>query len=81
MRRFQSVARANLPTGFRQHDLRHRRVTTWLAQGKSPALVQQAMGHSDVKTTMGYYRFLPEHLRSLVDEVSAAPVAVAIERS
>jgi integrase/recombinase XerD len=73
-----AVARANLPKGFRQHDLRHRRVTTWLAQGKSPALVQQAMGHSDVKTTMGYYKFLPEHLRSLVDSVPSVPAAQAM---
>lgn len=75
-----AAARTELPNGFRQHDLRHRRVTTWLADGKSPALVQQAMGHSDVKTTMGYYKFLPEHLRSLVDvsptRVSIAAVAV-----
>ncbi len=69
---FKNAAkRAKLSTQFRQHDLRHRRVTTWLSAGKSPALVQRAMGHSDIKTTLGYYRFLPEDLRSLVED---APV-------
>lgn len=63
-----AAGRAELPKEFRQHDLRHRRVTTWLADGKSPIAVMHAMGHSDIKVTMGYYRFLPEHLRGLVDQ-------------
>lgn len=63
-----AAAHAELPVGLRQHDLRHRRVTTWLAEGKSPVHVQHAMGHSDVKTTMGYYSFLPEHLKALVTQ-------------
>lgn len=48
--RFQST----LPRGerlpklgdFRPHDLRHRRVTTWLAGEKNPVHVKEAMGHS-----------------------------------
>lgn len=73
-----AVARANLalqrdkrdpiPEAWVMHDLRHRRVTTWLGEGKSPVHVQQAMGHSALSTTMGYYKFLPEHLRALVEE-------------
>jgi integrase len=61
-----TVRKAKLPDNFRQHDLRHRRVTTWLAEGQSPVHVQKAMGHSDIKTTMGYYQYLPEHLSALV---------------
>jgi integrase len=57
---------AKLSSRFRQHDLRHRRVTAWLAEGKSAVLVMQAMGHSRLETTMGYYKYLPEHLRALV---------------
>lgn len=64
------VKRAGLPTDLRQHDLRHRRVTTWLAEGKSPALVQKAMGHADLATTMGYTHLLDEHLLPLVEEPS-----------
>jgi integrase len=55
-----------LPTHFRQHDLRHRRVTTWLADGQAPQLVRQAMGHSDLRTTMAYYSETPEPLLQLV---------------
>lgn len=63
-----AVERADLPPDLNQHDLRHRRVTTWLAEGKSPALVQKAMGHSDLATTMGYAHLLDHDLLALVDE-------------
>ncbi len=63
----RAVERAKLPKGFRRHDLRHRRVTTWLAEGKPVAIVQEAMGHSDLRTTMGYKHLSKEHLRTLVE--------------
>jgi len=63
-----AVRRAKLPTELNQHDLRHRRVTTWLEEGKPVHLVQRAMGHASIKTTLGYYRFVKEHLRQLVDQ-------------
>ena len=46
-----AVKRAGLPTRLRLHDLRHRRVTSWLAEGKPMHKVQKAMGHSSIKTT------------------------------
>ncbi len=76
----RAVKRAELPNGFRRHDLRHRRVTTWLAAGKSAALVQEAMGHSDIKTTMGYKHLLKEDLRSLVENESEQIVETKQER-
>jgi site-specific recombinase XerD len=30
--------------------------------------VKEAMGHSDIQTTMGYTHLAKEHLRSLTDE-------------
>jgi len=66
----RAVKRAKLPKGFRRHDLRHRRVTTWLADGKSAAIVQEAMGHSDLRTTMGYKHLSKEHLRAWVETES-----------
>jgi site-specific recombinase XerD len=44
-----------------------------LAEGKSPALVQKAMGHADLATTMGYAHLLDHDLLALVadDEVQA----------
>ena len=62
-----AVRRAGLPKELHQHDLRHRRVTSWLAQGKPAHLVKEAMGHSDLRTTMGYSHLVPEHLRALVE--------------
>ncbi len=47
---------------------RHRRVTTWLAEGKNPVHVKEALGHADLATTMGYTHLAKEHLRGLVDE-------------
>lgn len=61
-----AAARAKLPVDWTMHDLRHRRVTSWLAEGHSPVLVKEALGHSDLRTTMGYAHLVKEHLRSLV---------------
>jgi len=60
--------RAELPATWHLHDLRHRRVTTWLAEGKDVVKVKEAVGHSDLKTTMGYTHLAREHLRALVEE-------------
>jgi integrase len=61
-----AARRAGLPEGFRRHDLRHRRVTTWLSEGKSPVLVQAAMGHASFKTTEDYLHLIKDHLRDLI---------------
>lgn len=67
-----AVKRANLPEDVTahlcQHDLRHRRVTTWLAAGASPVLVQKAMGHADLATTMEYAHLLDDDLLALVED-------------
>ena len=62
-----AVTRAKLPERLHQHDLRHRRVTTWLAEGRDVVLVKEAMGHSDLRTTMGYTHLAKEHLSALVE--------------
>ena len=62
-----AVKRAGLPRDLNQHDLRHRRVTTWLAAGRSPVLVQKAMGHSDLQTTMRYTHLVADDLLALVE--------------
>jgi integrase len=62
-----AAKRAKLPAELHQHDLRHRRVTTWLAEGRDVVLVKDAMGHADLKTTMGYTHLAKEHLRALVE--------------
>ena len=63
-----AAKRAKLSPDFVQHDLRHRRVTTWLAEEKSAVLVKEAVGHADLRTTMAYTHLAREHLRSLVEQ-------------
>ena len=72
-----AAQRANLPAGWHLHDLRHRRVTTWLAEGRDVVKVKEAVGHSDLKTTMGYTHLAREHLRTLVEERPAVGIANA----
>jgi len=71
-----AVRRAKLPPALHQHDLRHRHVTTWLADGANPVHVKEAMGHSDLRTTMGYTHLVREHLNSLVAASGVAKARV-----
>lgn len=76
-RAFANAAeRAEISESFTQHDLRHRRITTWLATGHSAVLVKEAVGHADLRTTMGYTHLVKEHLKSLVDEGTITPPAM-----
>ena len=59
---------AELPDRFIRYDLRHRRATTWLAEGRSPVNFINALGHADISTTMQYTHLVKDHLRSLVEE-------------
>ena len=63
-----AVKRAELPAYFNQHDLRHRRVTTWLAEGKPAHIVEKAMGHSDLRTTLTYAHLVDDDLLPLIDD-------------
>jgi site-specific recombinase XerD len=67
-----AVRRAKLPAAFHAHDLRRRRVTTWLVECANPVHVREAMGHSDLRTTMVYTHLAREHLRSLVQAPAQA---------
>jgi len=63
-----AVQRAKLPSDLHQHDLRHRRVTTWLEEGHPIHVVQHAMGHSTVTVTEGYLHLTSKSLQQLVQE-------------
>lgn len=62
-----AVKRAELPIDLHQHDLRHRRVTTWLAEGQPAHIVQKAMGHADLRTTMDYEHLVDADLLQLLE--------------
>jgi integrase len=70
---------ARLPGDFRRHDLRHRRVKTWLSVGKPIHLVQKAMGHSDIRTTLRYEHLVATDLLQLVEELPKRAVAVGTD--
>lgn len=63
-----AAERAKLPEELVQHDLRHTRITRWLADGKNPVHVKEAVGHADLRMTMAYTHLVRENLRGLVDE-------------
>lgn len=37
-----------------------------------------AMGHSDLRTTMGYYKFLPEHVQLLAQDIRRTEIPDAM---
>jgi len=74
----KAAERAGLPDGFVQHDLRHYRVTKWMAEGKGSALVKEAAGHASITTTEGYTHLVKEHLRALVADPETRPNEVAV---
>lgn len=69
-------ARAGLPDGFVQHDLRHRRVTTWLQAEKSVVMVGKAVGHRNLRTTQMYEHLVDKDLDALVEAPAPPPAPV-----
>jgi len=65
-----ATKRAGLPNDLNQHDLRHRRVTTWLQGGHPILKVRDAMGHSTVRVTEGYLHLVSTDLLSLVEPLT-----------
>lgn len=66
-----AAKRAAIPAGFRQHDLRHRRVTKWLVEGASVVHVQHAVGHANIATTVKYTHLVDQHVDALLEHEAA----------
>lgn len=77
---FQNAAeRAKLPDDLRPYDLRHTRITKWVAAGHNLALVQKAAGHASIRTTMGYVHLVDDDLSALVARPTpAGPVVIDV---
>jgi integrase len=75
-----AVKRASLPADLRQHDLRHRRITTWLQDGHPIAIVAKAMGHSSLKVTEGYLHLVDRDLLPLVEEPTEEELRALVAR-
>jgi len=60
---------AGIDPKFRWHDLRHDFGTNLLKHTGNLKVVQDALGHANIKTTERYAHLLPETLRSAINEV------------
>jgi integrase len=69
------IAEHDLPP-IRLHDLRHGAGSLMIASGSDPKAVQETLGHSDLKLTLGIYVSLYEE----VAQASADAVASSIPR-
>jgi integrase len=71
-RRFQRLLQETDLPRQRFHDLRHACASLLLAQGVSPRVVMETLGHSDIRLTMNRYsHVVPELGRSAADRLDA----------
>ncbi|HYK09251.1 MAG TPA: tyrosine-type recombinase/integrase [Gemmatimonadales bacterium] len=63
-----AAKRAGLPANLWPYDLRHTRITRWVAAGHNLALVQKAAGHASMHTTMIYVHLADDDLGVLVED-------------
>ena len=62
------LEKAELPTTMRFHDLRHSAASLLLAQGISPKMIADLLGHSRIGITMDLYsHILPAMRRDTAD--------------
>lgn len=65
------LGRAGLPK-IRFHDLRHSAATLMLAQGVSPRVIMETLGHSQIGMTMNLYaHVMPSMQRDAADLMDA----------
>ncbi|BEN60930.1 integrase [Serratia marcescens] len=64
----KAVERANLelPTGQLSHVLRHTFASHFMMNGGNIIVLQRILGHSDIKMTMRYAHFAPDHLEDAI---------------
>lgn len=61
-----------LPAGQLTHVLRHTFASHFLMNGGNILVLQRVLGHTDIKMTMRYAHFAPDHLE---DAVKLNPIA------
>ena len=64
------LKKANIKN-FRFHDLRHTAATRMTEMGIDLAVVQEILGHSDVKTTMRYAHPVPERKLKAIEVLNS----------
>lgn len=68
-KRFQTVCKKAGVPKRRFHDLRHTHATILLSEGVHPKIVQERLGHSNIKVTMDIYSHLIPGIQEIVVEV------------
>lgn len=68
----QLLKQAELPE-IRFHDLRHSAATIWLALGINPKVIQELLGHSNIRVTLDVYsHVLPTMHKEAMDSLDAS---------
>lgn len=70
LKRMKKEIQDDLKFHFTVHMLRHTFGTMMVREGADLLAVKDIMGHSDIKTTMGYLSSSTEHMRSQIDKLS-----------
>ena len=74
----RALKHAGLRTHFSPHSLRHTYASLLLADGVSPAYVQEQLGHASIELTVGTYgRWLRKRAPGAVDRLDHAPGGLA----
>lgn len=59
-------AKIELPAGRLSHVLRHTFASHFMMNGGNILVLQRILGHTDIKMTMRYAHFAPDHLNDMV---------------
>lgn len=59
-------AEIELPDGQSSHVLRHTFASHFMMNGGNILVLQRILGHTDIKMTMRYAHFAPEHLEDAI---------------
>lgn len=62
---FHQYIKRNLPFPIRFHDLRHTHATLLLEAGVTPKMIQERLGHTDIKTTLNVYSHVTKNLENI----------------
>lgn len=72
------LAGIELPEGQMSHVLRHSFASHFMMAGGNILVLQRILGHSDIRVTMRYAHFAPEHLE---DAIHCNPLAIMAGKS
>ncbi len=76
------LKRAKLPAHFTPHCLRHTFASILIADGKSPAYVQDQLGHASIAMTVDTYgKWLPKGDKAAIDSLDDDPCTVGTPES